>query len=198
MKLSFVIPVFNEQDSLKQLYSEIIENIKEYEYEIIFVDDGSIDNSYNILQKVASEDKNVKLIKFRKNFGKSAGLNVGFQAAKGDVVFTMDADLQDDPKEIPSFIAKLEEGYDMVTGWKVKRLDPISKTWPSKLFNKVTSNTFKLKLHDYNCGYKAYKKEVINELDIYGEILFIIAKENSGKPSMVQKDIYADFWISLQ
>ncbi|OPX28435.1 MAG: glycosyltransferase [Candidatus Cloacimonas sp. 4484_143] len=170
MKLSFVIPVFNEQDSLKQLYSEIIENIKEYEYEIIFVDDGSIDNSYNILQKVASEDKNVKLIKFRKNFGKSAGLNVGFQAAKGDVVFTMDADLQDDPKEIPSFIAKLEEGYDMVTGWKVKRLDPISKTWPSKLFNKVTSNTFKLKLHDYNCGYKAYKKEVINELDIYGEM----------------------------
>ena len=170
MKLSFVIPVYNEQGSLKQLYSEIIENIKEYEYEIIFVDDGSTDKSYSILQQLASEDKNVKIIKLRKNFGKSAGLNVGFQAAEGDIVFTMDADLQDDPKEIPQFIKKLEEGYDMVTGWKVKRRDPISKTWPSKLYNKVTSNTFKLKLHDYNCGYKAYKKEVINELDIYGEM----------------------------
>ena len=170
MKLSFVIPVYNEQDSLKQLYSEIIENIKEYEYEIIFIDDGSTDESYNILQKLADDDKNVKLIKFRKNFGKSAGLNIGFGAAEGDIVFTMDADLQDDPKEIPQFIKKLEEGYDMVTGWKVKRRDPISKTWPSKLYNNVTSNTFKLKLHDYNCGYKAYKKEVIDELDIYGEM----------------------------
>jgi len=170
MKLSFVIPVFNEQDSLMQLYSEIKENIKSYDYEIIFVDDGSSDESYNILQGLASEDKNVKLIKLRKNFGKSAGLNVGFEAAEGDIVFTMDADLQDDPKEIPEFIKKIEEGYDMVTGWKVKRRDPISKTWPSKLFNKVTTNTFKLKLHDYNCGYKAYKKEVINELDIYGEM----------------------------
>jgi len=170
MKLSFVIPVFNEQDSLKQLYSEIIENIKEYEYEIIFIDDGSTDGSYNILQKLADDDKNVKLIKFRKNFGKSAGLNVGFDAAEGDIVFTMDADLQDDPKEIKQFINKLDEGYDMVTGWKVKRRDPISKTWPSKLYNKVTSNTFKLKLHDYNCGFKAYKKEVIEELDIYGEM----------------------------
>lgn len=170
MKLSFVIPVFNEQDSLKQLYSEIIENVKNYEYEIIFVDDGSTDNSFKVLQKLTSADSNVKLIKLRKNFGKSAGLNVGFEAAAGDIVFTMDADLQDDPKEIASFISKIEEGYDMVTGWKVKRRDPISKTWPSKLFNKVTTNTFKLKLHDYNCGFKAYKKELINELDIYGEM----------------------------
>ena len=180
MKLSFVIPVYNEQDSLKQLYSEIIENIKEYKYEIIFIDDGSTDKSYNILQKLANDDKNVKLIKFRKNFGKSAGLNMGFDAAEGDIVFTMDADLQDDPKEIPQFIKKLDEGYDMVTGWKVKRRDPISKTWPSKLYNKVTSNTFKLKLHDYNCGYKAYKKEVIKKLDIYGEMhRYIPALANS-------------------
>ena len=170
MKLSFVIPVFNEESSIEILYYEILENVKKYEYEIIFVDDGSTDKSFQILKELGTKDSQVKVLKFRKNFGKSAGLNVGFQAAKGDVVFTMDADLQDDPKEIPSFIAKLEEGYDMVTGWKVKRLDPISKTWPSKLFNKVTSNTFKLKLHDYNCGYKAYKKEVINELDIYGEM----------------------------
>lgn len=170
MKLSFVIPVFNEQDSLKQLYSEIIEIVKQYEYEIIFVDDGSTDDSYSILKILAKEDKQVKLIKLRKNFGKSAGLNIGFAEAAGDIVFTMDADLQDDPKEIPEFIKKLEEGFDMVTGWKVKRRDPISKTWPSKIYNKVTSKTFKLKLHDYNCGYKAYRKKVINELDIYGEM----------------------------
>ncbi len=180
MKLSFVIPVFNEQDSLEQLYSEIIENIKEYEYEIIFIDDGSTDKSFKILQILAAADNKVKIIKLRKNFGKSAGLNVGFEATQGDIVFTMDADLQDDPKEIEQFIKKLDEGYDMVTGWKVKRKDPISKTWPSKLYNKVTSNTFKLKLHDYNCGYKAYKKEVINELDIYGEMhRYIPALANS-------------------
>ncbi|MCK5051343.1 MAG: glycosyltransferase family 2 protein [Candidatus Cloacimonetes bacterium] len=180
MKLSFVIPVFNEQDSIGQLYSEIIKNIEEHEYEIIFIDDGSTDESYKILQKLAADDNNVKIIKLRKNFGKSAGLNVGFEAAKGDIVFTMDADLQDDPKEIEQFIKKLDEGYDMVTGWKVKRRDPISKTWPSKLYNKVTSSTFKLKLHDYNCGYKAYKKEVIDELDIYGEMhRYIPALANS-------------------
>jgi len=170
MKLSFVIPVYNEQDSLKQLYSEIINNIKKYEYEIIYIDDGSTDESYKILKKLSNLDRNVKLIRFRNNFGKSAGLNVGFEAASGDIVFTMDADLQDDPREIDQFIKKLDEGYDMVTGWKVKRLDPISKTWPSKLFNKVTSNTFNLKLHDYNCGYKAYRKEMINEIDVYGEM----------------------------
>ena len=180
MKLSFVIPVFNEQDSLEQLYSEIIENIKEYEYEIVFIDDGSTDKSYDILQILATDDNNVKIIKLRKNFGKSAGLNVGFEAAQGDIIFTMDADLQDDPKEIEQFIKKLDEGYDMVTGWKVKRRDPISKTWPSKLYNKVTSSTFKLKLHDYNCGYKAYKREVIDELDIYGEMhRYIPALANS-------------------
>jgi glycosyltransferase involved in cell wall biosynthesis len=165
-----VIPVYNEQDSLDKLYSEIRENCKEYEYEIIFIDDGSTDDSYKFLGKLAADDNNVKLIKFRKNFGKSAGLNKGFEVAEGDIVFTLDADLQDDPKEIQHFINKIEEGYDMVTGWKVKRRDPISKTWPSKLYNKVTSNTFKLKLHDYNCGFKAYRKEVINELDIYGEM----------------------------
>ena len=170
MKLSFVIPVYNEQDSLDKLYSEIRENCKEFEYEIIFIDDGSTDDSYKILGKLAADDNNVKLIKFRKNFGKSAGLNKGFEVAEGDIVFTLDADLQDDPKEIQHFLNKIEEGYDMVTGWKVKRRDPISKTWPSKLYNKVTSNTFKLKLHDYNCGFKAYRKEVINELDIYGEM----------------------------
>ncbi len=173
MKVSFVIPVFNEEESLNQLYEEIIYNLPEKyksSYEIIFVDDGSKDNSYNILLKLAQNDKNVKIIKFRKNFGKAAALQVGFDASHGDYVFTMDSDLQDNPKEIPRFLEKLENGYDMVTGWKKKRHDPISKTFPSKIFNFVTSSAFKLKLHDYNCGFKAYKKEVIKEIDIYGEM----------------------------
>ncbi len=173
MKVSFVIPVFNEEESLNQLYEEIIYNLPEKyksSYEIIFVDDGSKDNSYNILLKLAQNDKNVKIIKFRKNFGKAAALQVGFDASHGDYVFTMDSDLQDNPKEIPRFLEKLENGYDMVTGWKKKRHDPISKTFPSKIFNFVTSSAFKLKLHDYNCGFKAYKKELIREIDIYGEM----------------------------
>ncbi|MCD4817715.1 MAG: glycosyltransferase family 2 protein [Candidatus Cloacimonetes bacterium] len=170
MKLSFVIPVFNEEKSLKILYSEIIANVMNYEYEIIFIDDGSTDTSFSEMQKLTEIDSNVKVIKFRKNFGKAAGLQVGFSEAIGDVVFTMDADLQDDPKEIPRFLEKLEEGFDLVTGWKEKRKDPISKTLPSKIFNSVVSSSFKLKLHDYNCGFKAYRKEVVKELDIYGEM----------------------------
>ena len=170
MKLSFVIPVYNEDQSLKQLYSEIIENIGDRKYEIIFVDDGSTDRSFDIMQELAKEDKNVKIIRFRKNFGKAVGLQLGFDSATGDIIFTMDADLQDDATEIPSFIKKLDEGYDLVTGWKKKRKDPISKTWPSKLFNSIVSSSFGLKLHDFNCGFKAYRKEVIKEVDIYGEM----------------------------
>ena len=170
MKLSFIIPVFNEEKSLERLYSEILENIENKEYEIIFIDDGSSDNSFNIMERLAKRDKRVKIIKFRKNFGKSASLQTGFENAKGDIIFTMDADLQDNPIEIPEFIEKIEEGYDLVTGWKKNRKDPISKTIPSKFFNFITSVSFKLKLHDYNCGFKAYKKEVINEIDIYGEM----------------------------
>lgn len=170
MKLSFIIPVFNEEKSLERLYSEILENIENKDYEIIFIDDGSSDNSFNIMERLAKRDKRVKIIKFRKNFGKSASLQTGFENAKGDIIFTMDADLQDNPIEIPEFIEKIEEGYDLVTGWKKNRKDPISKTIPSKFFNFITSVSFKLKLHDYNCGFKAYKKEVINEIDIYGEM----------------------------
>ncbi|MDO9578689.1 MAG: glycosyltransferase family 2 protein [Candidatus Cloacimonadales bacterium] len=170
MKLSFVIPVYNEEQSLKQLNSEITENVKDHEYEIIFVDDGSTDRSFAEMQKLTEQDKNVKIIRFRRNFGKAAGLQVGFDHSDGDVIFTMDADLQDDPKEIPAFLQKIEEGYDLVTGWKKKRRDPISKTGPSWLANSVMSRAFKLKLHDYNCGFKAYRKEVIEEIDVYGEM----------------------------
>ncbi len=170
MKLSFIIPVFNEKQSLQPLYSEILENIDNYKYEIIFIDDGSSDGSFEVMQELAGKDKNVKIIKFRKNFGKATSLNQGFEAAQGDIIFTMDADLQDDPKEIMNFINKLDAGYDLVSGWKKKRNDPIHKTFPSKLFNTITAKFFRLKLHDYNCGFKAYRKEVIKELDIYGEM----------------------------
>ncbi len=170
MDLSFVIPVYNEEESLEILYAEIIANLNGKSYEIIFIDDGSSDSSFKIMSQLAEKDNCVKIIKFRRNFRKAAALQTGFNAAEGDIVFTMDADLQDNPVEIPRFIEKLEEGYDLVTGWKKKRHDPIGKTLPSKLFNAVTSNTFGLKLHDYNCGFKAYRKELIKELDIYGEM----------------------------
>ncbi len=170
MKLSFVIPALNEEESLKQLYTEIIDNCQDHEYEIIFIDDGSSDQTYQVMKNLALEDKCVKVIKFRKNFGKAYALDVGFSQVTGDVIFTMDADLQDNPIEIKNFLEKMKEGYDLVTGWKVKRRDPISKRLPSKLFNWVTSRTFKLKLNDYNCGFKAYSKNLVKELDIYGEM----------------------------
>jgi glycosyltransferase involved in cell wall biosynthesis len=170
VKLSFVIPAYNEEESIAQLYTEILSNRGEHQYEIIFIEDGSTDNTYNVMSELAAKDANVKVIRFRKNLGKAAALQCGFNYAEGDVIFTMDADLQDDPKEIPRFLEKLAEGNDLVTGWKKKRHDPINKRLPSKFFNFVTSKSFGLKLHDYNCGYKAYRREVIKELDIYGEM----------------------------
>jgi glycosyltransferase involved in cell wall biosynthesis len=170
MLLSFVIPLYNEQDTLRILYHEILANLDGHDYEIIFVDDGSSDNSYKVLQEIAAADKKVKVIKFRKNFGKAAGLNSGFSVASGDIVFTMDADLQDNPVEIPNFLNKLNEGYDLVSGWKKTRHDPLHKRLPSKLFNWVTQRTFRLKLNDYNCGFKAYRRDVVKNIDIYGEM----------------------------
>ncbi len=170
MKLSFVIPAYNEEESIGILYREILVNIRNYTYEIIFIDDGSKDKTFEVMKNIAIKDPNVKIIRFRKNFGKSAGLQTGFDNADGDIIFTMDADLQDNPKEIPQFIQAIQEGYDLVTGWKQKRYDPLTKTLPSKLFNAVTSKMFSLKLHDYNCGFKAYSRETAKELDIYGEM----------------------------
>ena len=170
MKLSFIIPAYNEEESLEQLYNEILQNRGDHQYEVIFIEDGSTDNTYSVMQQLAQKDSNVKVIRFRKNFGKAAALQTGFNYATGDVIFTMDADLQDNPAEINSFLAKLDEGYDLVTGWKKKRHDPLNKKIPSKLFNFITSLSFGLKLHDYNCGFKAYRREVVAELDIYGEM----------------------------
>ncbi|MDD2229398.1 MAG: glycosyltransferase family 2 protein [Candidatus Cloacimonetes bacterium] len=170
MKLSFVIPVLNEEASLTTLHKEIIQNCGSHEHEIVFVDDGSTDGSFHVMKTLAQQDSCIKIIRFRRNFGKAAALQAGFNITQGDVVFTMDADLQDNPSEIPKFLSKLDEGYDLVSGWKKRRLDPIHKVLPSRLFNYVTARTFKLKLKDYNCGFKAYKHPLEKELNIYGEM----------------------------
>lgn len=172
--LAIVVPVYNEQDSLRTLYTEIMKNISNLDdlissYKILFVDDGSSDNSLKIIKELANEDNNVHAIVLRKNFGKAAALQAGFREVEEDIVVTMDADLQDDPRELRHFIQKLNEGYDMVSGWKYNRLDPLEKTLPSKLFNKVTCKFSGVHLNDFNCGFKAYRKEVVKAIDIYGE-----------------------------
>lgn len=175
--LSVVIPVYNEEHSLDGVYKGIKENIgliidKDMiqDYEIWFVSDGCTDGSEEIIKEIIARDKKVHLISFRKNFGKAKALQAGFYHASGDIVITMDADLQDDPAEIERFINKLDEGYDLVSGWKYNRLDPLEKRLPSKLFNKVTSSLSGVKIHDFNCGFKAYRKEVIKSIDVYGEM----------------------------
>jgi len=170
MELSFVLPVCNERDSLRQLYDEIVEHTPCTAFEMIFVDDGSTDGSFELLEEMAAQDERIKMVRFRTNFGKAAALQTGFYCATGDVVITMDTDLQDNPAEIPNMLARLNEGWDLVSGWKKKRRDPLGKRLPSKLFNRVTSGMTGLKLHDYNCGFKAYRREVIEELDVYGEL----------------------------
>ena len=170
MYLSFIIPVLNEEGSLLRLVTEIVAQIPGHDYEIIFIDDGSTDGSFELMQKMAVENEHIRVIKFRRNFGKAAALQQGFEMAQGDVVFTMDADLQDNPAEIPAFLAKLDEGYDLVSGWKRKRNDPWHKVLPSRLFNWVMTRTFKLKLKDNNCGFKAYRSALVKQLCIYGEM----------------------------
>ena len=171
--LSVIIPLLNEEESLPELTGKIVEVLQKekiYDYEIIYIDDGSTDNSYEVIRDLRKSNNRIHCIKFRRNYGKSAALAVGFDMAKGKFVITMDADLQDDPEEIPHLISKLKEGYDLVSGWKKKRYDPISKTIPSKFFNWVTSKASGVKLHDFNCGLKGYKREVVKSLYVYGEM----------------------------
>lgn len=169
--LSVIIPVYNEEESVKILYEKIRESIEQhYAYEVIFIDDGSTDASVQKIKEMIQEDSRVHLLVFRKNFGKAAALQAGFRNAVGDIIVTMDADLQDDPKEIPRFVEKLEEGYDLVSGWKKERHDPLEKRLPSKLFNRVTSHLSGVYLHDFNCGFKAYRREVADSIDVYGEL----------------------------
>ncbi len=170
--LSIVVPLFNEAESLPELKARIVGQFDKHGWagEILFVDDGSQDGSFGVIENLAREDARVRSIKFRKNFGKAAALSAGFLEARGGIVITMDADLQDDPSEIPQLVAKIEEGFDVVSGWKKKRKDPLSKTLPSKLFNAVTAFFTGIPIHDFNCGLKAYRHEVIEELDLYGEL----------------------------
>lgn len=176
-KLSIIVPVYNEEQSLEELYRLILENVQKCElggvisdYELMFVDDGSTDLSASVIRGIHERDNRVHLIIFRKNYGKAAALQAAFRNVTGDIVVTMDADLQDDPAEIKNFVDKLDEGFDLVSGWKVNRLDPLEKRIPSKLFNKVTSKLSGVSLHDFNCGFKAYRREVTDSLDIYGEL----------------------------
>ena len=174
MDISVVIPLLNEEESLQELYDWIarVMQSNQFLYEVIFIDDGSTDTSWQIIEKLAQEDTRVKGIKFQKNYGKSQALNAGFKAAKGAVVITMDADLQDSPDEIPELYQLITtEGYDLISGWKKKRHDSkIKKNLPSKLFNAAARQTSGLKLHDFNCGLKAYKKAVVKNIDVYGEM----------------------------
>lgn len=168
--VSVIVPLLDEEDSLVELYS-LIENAlsKLYSFEVIFIDDGSEDGSWDVIRKLIADSKHVRGIRFRRNYGKSYALHYGFKAAKGDYVVTIDADLQDDPTEIPALIQMLKDGYDLVSGWKKDRKDPITKTIPSLFFNKVTSLVTGIKLHDFNCGLKAYKRQVIDRMELYGE-----------------------------
>ena len=174
LDISIVIPLLNEEGSLKELTLWIGKVMHEnnFNYEIIYVDDGSTDSSWKIIEGLKRDSTNIKGIKFRRNYGKSAGLNVGFEAAKGRVVFTMDADLQDSPEELPEMYRMvIEEGWDLVSGWKKKRYDPLSKTIPTKLFNYATRKMSGINnLHDFNCGLKAYRRNAIKTVEVYGEM----------------------------
>jgi len=172
VEISVVVPLYNEQDNLEPLLERIRETLSRLDrsYEVIFVDDGSTDESFQVIRRLHDRHDVVRAVRFRKNHGKSAALAIGFQEARGEVIITMDADLQDDPEEIPNLLGKLQEGYDLVSGWKHKRHDPITKTLPSKLFNRVTCLISGIRIHDINCGLKAYRREVTESIQVYGEL----------------------------
>jgi glycosyltransferase involved in cell wall biosynthesis len=192
LNVSLVIPLFNEAESLPELHAWIVRVCKQenLSYEILLLDDGSNDGSWDIIKNLKNQDANVRGFRFRTNYGKSAALNVGFAEANGEVVITMDADLQDSPDEIPGLIEMIKtEGYDVVSGWKKKRYDPLSKTIPTKLFNWATRKISDLELHDFNCGLKAYRNEVVKNIEVYGEMhryIPVIAKW-AGFPKVGEK-----------
>jgi glycosyltransferase involved in cell wall biosynthesis len=187
MEISIVIPVYNEDESLPELLAWIERVMQEndFSYEVILVDDGSTDRSWEVITELRHANPSVKGIKFQRNYGKSAALNEGFKAARGEVVITMDADMQDSPEEIPELRQMILDGkYDMVSGWKKLRHDPISKTLPSKFFNWTTARVSKIPLHDFNCGLKAYRRKVVKSIEVYGEMhryIPVIAKWSGFK-----------------
>jgi dolichol-phosphate mannosyltransferase len=168
--ISLVIPLLNEQETLVELVHRIDAASDKDICEIVFIDDGSTDGSWQTIEKLAQARGSVRALRFRRNFGKAAALAAGFAEATGKIIITMDADLQDDPKEIPRMLAKLVEGYDVVSGWKQHRFDPWHKRWPSLVFNAILRYFSKIPLHDFNCGFKAYRREVLEEIDLYGEM----------------------------
>jgi glycosyltransferase involved in cell wall biosynthesis len=172
MDISVVIPLLNEEESLLELYRRIDEALAPLgrSWEVIFINDGSTDGSMHVLRELHDQNTNVTVLSFGRNLGKSAALGVGFREASGDVVFTMDADLQDDPAELPAMLAVLESGYDLVSGWKKTRHDPLSKRLPSKVYNWVTSRLSGVRIHDMNCGLKAYRRAVVKTIRVYGEL----------------------------
>ena len=173
---SVIIPCFNEQQSIVELYERLASVFQKLSssFEIIFIDDGSTDNTWNVIMELKNRDPRVKGVSFRSNFGKSIAFSCGFEHATGEVIFTIDGDLQDTPEEIPKFIAKLNEGYDLVSGWKKERKDSIDKVAASRVFNFFTSRLTGVKIHDFNCGFKVYKKKVIKNIDIYGDLFRFI------------------------
>ena len=187
MQISIVIPLYNEEESLEELYGWIKKVVTDNNltYQIIFVDDGSTDSSWNIVSHLITMDENIIGVKFRRNYGKSAALNEGFNVAQGDVVITMDADMQDSPDEIPALYNMIsKEGWDIVSGWKKKRYDPFIKRITSKFYNRVTRKISGIKLHDFNCGLKAYKRDVVKNIEIFGEMhryIPLIAKKEGFK-----------------
>ena len=170
--ISIVVPLYNERDSLRPLVDRILDAMAGFSkaYEIVFIDDGSTDGSGKVLEEIQAGHEQVKVIQFRRNFGKAAAYSAAFTHVSGDIVITMDADLQDDPAEIPGLVSKLDEGYDLISGWKKKRFDPLGKTIPSKFFNWVTGRISGIDIHDFNCGLKAYRREVVRDVRIYGEL----------------------------
>jgi glycosyltransferase involved in cell wall biosynthesis len=173
IQISIVVPLYNEDESLPELHEWIVRVMTEnkFSYEILYINDGSTDNSWSVIESLKAKDGNVRGVKFQRNYGKSAALHVGFQASKGNVVITMDADLQDSPDEIPELYKMIvEEKFDLVSGWKKKRYDPISKTVPTKIYNGVNRILSGIKLHDMNCGLKAYRREVVKSIEIFGEM----------------------------
>lgn len=170
--LSIVVPMKNEEGNVIPLYEKLKASLEriQYEYEIFWVDDGSTDSTFKKLVIISNKDDRLRVIKLRKNFGKATALSTAFKYVSGSIVITMDGDLQDDPEEIPQFIAKIEEGYDLVSGWKHLRHDPLTKILPSKIFNKLTCILTGVPLHDFNCGFKAYRREVIDDIHLYGEM----------------------------
>ena len=172
IEISIVIAVYNEEGNIKELHTKlnnVLPAITE-NHEILFVDDGSTDNSFTILKELNREDKRVKVLKLKRNFGKSIALNTAFRSAPGALILTLDGDLQDDPEEIPNFIEKIEDGYDLVVGWKYPRNDPITKKIPSKIFNRLTRLLSGIDIHDFNCGYKAFKRKTLEDICLYGEM----------------------------